>query len=106
DEAAWAGINRAGLVVNANSVGGSRRCDCVGRGPPREFWLLQARFFKLETRDAIGARRRLALGEVLKSLPHPLVIPLPVIAAAEIFIEQPSQRPQVLSAVLAAHYNY
>jgi len=43
---------------------------------------------------------------VLKSLPHPLVIPLPVIAAAEIFIEQPSQRPQVLSAVLAAHYNY
>jgi hypothetical protein len=28
-----------------------------------------------------------------------------MVAAAEIFVEQPSQRPQVLSAVLAAHYS-
>jgi hypothetical protein len=42
---------------------------------------------------------------MFQSFPDAFVIALTMIAAAEIFVEQPSQRPQVLSAVLAAHYS-
>jgi hypothetical protein len=42
---------------------------------------------------------------MFQCFPDAFVIALTVIAAAEIFVEQPSQRPQVLSAVLAAHYS-
>jgi hypothetical protein len=40
---------------------------------------------------------------VFQRFPHTLVISLPVIAAAEILVEQSSQRPQVLSTILAPH---
>ena len=75
------------------------------RASHREHWLLRLRLFELEAGDSVGTRRRLALVEMFQSFPDAFVIALTVIAAAEIFVEQPSQRPQVLSAVLAAHYS-
>jgi hypothetical protein len=40
---------------------------------------------------------------VLQGFADALVIPLPVIAAAEVLVEQPSLRPQVFATVLTAH---
>jgi len=83
----------------------SRILQGPASGTPRKLRLLYARFLKLEARDTRGPRYRLALGKMFQSFPDAFVIALTVIAAAEIFVEQPSQRPQVFSAVLAAHYN-
>ena len=89
-------------------IGDRSRCRIyqgLASGMPHELCLLYARFLKLEARNSIGARYRLSLGEVFQSFSDAFVVALTMIAAAEIFVEQPSQRPQVLSAVLAAHYS-
>ena len=88
-------------------VGDSRRCRIFPGlgGTPRELRFLYARFLKLKAGDSVGPWCRLRLREMFQCFPDAFVIALTVIAAAEIFVEQPSQRPQVLSAVLAAHYS-
>ena len=90
-------------------IGDGSRCRIfpgLANGTPRQLRLLYARLLKLETGDAVRPGCRLALGEMFQSFPDAFVIALTMIAAAEIFVEQPSQRPQVLSAVLAAHYSW
>src|SRR5678809_839148 len=89
-------------------IGDGSRCRIfpgLASGPTRKLRLLYARFLELEAGDSVGPRRRLALGEMFQSFPDAFVVALTMVAAAEIFVEQPSQRPQVLSAVLAAHYS-
>ena len=89
-------------------IGDRSRCRIyqgLASGMPHELCLLYTRFLKLEAGDSVGTWRRLALGEMFQSFPDAFVIALTMVAAAEIFVEQPSQRPQVLSAVLAAHYS-
>ena len=70
----------------------------------REHLLLDTRLFKLKAGDTLGTRGCLALGQVLESLAHAFVIALPVILAAEIFVEESPQRPQVFTAILTTHY--
>jgi hypothetical protein len=89
-------------------IGDRSRCRIyqgLASGMPHELCLLYARFLELEAGDSIRTWRRLALGKMFESFPDAFVIALTMVAAAEIFVEQPSQRPQVLSAVLAAHYS-
>ena len=89
-------------------IGDGSRCRIfqgLASGPPHKLRLLYTRFLELEAGDSIRTRRRLALGEMFESFPDAFVIALTMVAAAKIFVEQPSQRPQVLSAVLAAHYS-
>jgi len=64
---------------------------------------LHARFFKLEAGNCRRSRSRLAFRQMVQGLANALVVSLTVIAAAEILVEQSSQRPQVLSTILAPH---
>src|SRR6185503_16476485 len=64
---------------------------------------LHAGFLKLEAGNCGGSRRGLAFWQVVQGPAHSLVVSLTVIAAAEILVEQSSQRPQVLSTILAPH---
>jgi hypothetical protein len=68
--------------------------------------LLRLRLFELETGDSGGAGSCLALGQVIERLTDAFVIALPVILAAEIFVEESSQRPQVFSAILTTHLRF
>src|SRR5713226_6363514 len=72
----------------------------------REHGLLRSRFLKLEAGDSAGARSCLTLRQVLEGLTDAFVIALPVILAAEIFVEESSQRPQVFSTVLTTHLRF
>src|SRR5713101_4941982 len=90
-------------------IGNSRRRRILAglaRASHREYGLLRSRFLELEPRDSGGARNCLSLGQVIESLTPAFVIALPVILAAEIFVEESSQRPQVFSAVLTTHLRF
>ena len=81
-------------------IGDGRRCRIFARtrqrGRTRKLRFLHTRFLELEAGYSVRTRRRLALGQVFQGFPDAFVIALTMIAAAEIFVEQPSQRPQVL----------
>jgi hypothetical protein len=49
-------------------------------------------------------RRDRGLRQMLQGLADAFVIALAMIAAAEVFIEETSERPQIFSTVLTAHY--
>jgi len=64
--------------------------------------LLHARLLELETRNSAGTGNIGTLGEIFKSSADSFVVPLPVVATAEILVEQPPQRPEIFPAILAA----
>ena len=67
---------------------------------------LNAGLFKLEAGDALRTGGRLGLGEVFQGFPDAFVIALTMILTAEIFVEEPSQRPQIFATILTPHYSF
>ncbi|HLM98423.1 MAG TPA: hypothetical protein VK335_04035 [Bryobacteraceae bacterium] len=87
-----------------SEIGHGRRRRFLPRlagGVARHHRLLHARLLKLEAGDTSRAII-FGLGKMLEGFADSFVIALAMIAAAEVFIEEPPQRPEIFSAILAA----